>query len=122
MKSSFPHLLVILISLTFTSIIAADDFKSAIITDTNNPLGLHVSGDHLLVIRNFTQTGGTNRGIVNTNLLSTGQSADVLEAALIDPASAPEIINNVVIAGPANITVMCDVGATCFITYRKVSN
>ena len=123
MKSWFPRVLVALFCFGFASAIFAGDFKSAVVID-GSPLGpIHVAGDHFLVIRNFTQEGGTTRGLVNVYDISTGQSANVLAAAIIDtdPGTPVEVINNVVIDGPANVTVTCGTGATCFVTYRKGS-
>lgn len=102
----------------------ADDFKSTIIAMGGTlPTPIHVSGDQFLVIRNFTQDGGTTRGLVNVYQIATGLNANVLAATIIDPMNPPvlEVINNVVIAGPANVSVSCGDGIDCFITYRKDS-
>ena len=102
----------------------AGDFKSSIVTD-GNPVSVHVANDQFLIIRNFTQDGpGTSRGFVT--VIPNGQpSAKVLVAAILDTDNTTplEVINNVVVAGPANVTATCETGgATCFITYRKGSN
>jgi hypothetical protein len=46
---------------------------------------------------------------------------NVLAAAILDMTPL-EVINNVVIAGPADVTVTCDPSATCFVSYKKDSN
>ena len=50
-------------------------------------------------------------------------TANVLTAAILDPSntSSLEVINDVVIAGPADVTVTCGDGTDCFIAYRKGS-
>ena len=124
MKSLFARFLAALFCFVFAGLALAGDFKSAIIaTGDTLPTPIHVSGDQFLVIRNFTQDGGTTRGLVNVYQIATGQSANVLAATIIDPNNPPalEVINNVVIAGPANVTVMCGDGTNCFITYKKGS-
>ena len=65
--------------------------------------------------------GGTPFGPVRVH---GDQSANVLAAAIIDtdPSISVEVINDVVIDGPANVTVTCGTGATCFVTYRKDSH
>ena len=98
----------------------AGDFRSVIIT--SSPLVINVLDHHFLRIWNFTQEGGTERGVVTVTV--NGQTANVLTASLIDigassTASPPEIVNRVVIAGPAQATVAPVSGATLFITYRK---
>ena len=124
MKSLFPRLLAALFCFLFATIVFAGDFKSAIIAGGDMLAApIHVSGDQFLVIRNFTQDGGTTRGLVNVYLIATGQSANVLAATIIDQNNPPplEVVNDVVIAGPANVTVTCGDGTNCFITYRKGS-
>src|SRR5207248_433260 len=108
---------------TLSGVAVAGDFKSAVITDTT-PANLHISNDQFLVIRNFTQAVDTNpRGVVTVNPIPAGPATNVLVAAVVDPTMPPpEIINNIVIAGPANISATCPTGATCFLTYRKESN
>jgi hypothetical protein len=117
----------------------ANDFKSVIVAP-GSPLQINVPGNHFLVIRNFTQEGGTSRGVVMVTD-ANGQMANVLAAAIIDtgasatptptptpsPTATPslaqlEVINSVVIAGPVTVTVTCAADAMgCFITYRKDS-
>ncbi len=76
-----------------------------------------------LRVRNFTQQGGVDRGVVTVTL--NDQSANVLTASRIDTSSlstSQETLNQVVIAGPAEVTIAPVVGATLFITYRKEAN
>jgi hypothetical protein len=76
-----------------------------------------------MVIRNFTQdaTGGA-RGVV---MVSTPPNppapVNVLAAAILDKPTL-EVINSVVIAGPADVTFICGTGATCFVSFKKDSN
>jgi len=100
-------------------------FQSATITPGGS-LAIEVPDGLFLVIRNFTQEGGTTRGVVTAT--TDSGTANVLAAAIINSdtssTSIPlDVISNVVVAGPATITVTCPADATnCFITYRKESN
>lgn len=99
-----------------------NDFKSEILPMGGSKL-LSVPDNHFLVIRNFTQEGGTTRGIV-TVTDNNAQIANVLAATIIDPATATpvEVVNSIVIAGPSAVTVTCGTGAThCFVSYRRDS-
>ena len=49
------------------SLLVASNFKSAVITDTSPTLTIVVPDHHFLQIRNFTQEGGTQRGVVVVN-------------------------------------------------------
>ena len=105
----------------------AGGFKSKIIT--SSPLTITVPGDRSLKITNFTQEGGTERGVVSVNLSGdAGGNANVLTATRIDLSTGinsqtfPEINNRVVIAGPAEVTVSPVPGATLLITYKKEPN
>lgn len=105
----------------------AGGFKSKIIT--SSPLTITVPEDRFLKITNFTQQGGTERGVVSVNLSGdAGGSANVLTATRIDLSTGinsqtfPEINNRVVIAGPAEVTVSPVPGATLLITYKKEPN
>jgi hypothetical protein len=106
----------------------ANPFKSKIISGTDSTLEITVPGDHFMKITNFTQDGGTDRGIVQVILpgdAENGGAANVLTAARIDfstgsnAQNAPEITNRVTIAGPAIVRIRPVVGAKLFITYRK---
>jgi len=99
----------------FAAAIFAGDFKSAIIT--TSALTINVPEDQILHIRNFTQEGGNERGVVSVTI--NNQTVNVLNAAIIDTTVPPEIINQIVIAGPATVTVPPIASATLFISFRK---
>jgi hypothetical protein len=59
------------------------------------------------------------RGEVTATLQPSNLMATVLTASFVNTTPV-EVINNVVVAGPASVSVTCpDLAATCFITYRK---
>jgi hypothetical protein len=121
MKILFGRSLVACVLLGATSFVFAGGFKSRIIT--SSPLMITVSDEQSLRVRNFTQQGGVDRGVVTVTL--NDQSANVLTASRIDTSSlstSQETLNQVVIAGPAEVTIAPVVGATLFITYRKEAN
>src|SRR5437763_8233163 len=102
----------------------AGGFKSKIITAS--PVTITVPDDHFLKITNFTQEGGTERGVVRVNLSGdSGGSVNVLAATRIDLStgitsqSFPEINYNVVIAGPVDVCVSPVMGTTLLITFIK---
>jgi len=106
----------------------ANPFKSKIISSNDSVLEITVPGDHFMKITNFTQDGGTDRGVVQVVLpgdQENGGSTNVLTAARIDLSTganvqnAPEIDNRVTIAGPAIVRIRPIVGAKLFITYKK---
>ena len=102
--------------------IFADDFRSVVIASTTTISLPRVHGDQFMLIRNFTQDDGTTRGVVTVTKPPGGTPVNVLSAAVLD-ASPPDIINNIVIAGPADVSVTC--GTTtgnCFISFKKGSN
>ena len=99
-----------------------NDFKSELIFPPN-ALSKHLSSDEIMIIRNFTQEGGSTRGVVTVNI-DNQPPVNVLTAAILNvlpgPGFPPEVINQVIIAGPANVIATCGAGATdCFITFRK---
>jgi hypothetical protein len=99
----------------------AGPFHTKIIGPSDSPLVLTVAENVFLQIRNFTQEGGSARGTVNVAI--NGVPANILTASQINSTSlllAPEVINRVVIAGPATVTVSPVAGATLTITYRKL--
>ena len=105
----------------------AGGFKSKIIT--TSPLTITVPDDRFLKITNFTQEGGTDRGVVRVNLSGdSGGSANVLTATRIDLSTGinaqnvPEVVNKVIIAGPAEVRIAPVMGATLVITYKKDPN
>jgi hypothetical protein len=105
----------------------AGGFQSKIVT--TSALAITVPEDRFLSITNFTQEGGTDRGVVGVTLSGdTGGTANVLTATRIDfsmginSQNLPEIGNQVIIAGPAEVTVPPVAGATLLISYRKEPN
>ncbi|HET6887878.1 MAG TPA: hypothetical protein VFH87_08135 [Candidatus Udaeobacter sp.] len=105
----------------------AGGFKSKIIT--TSPLTITVPDDRFLKITNFTQEGGTERGVVRVNLTGdAGGIANVLTATRIDLSTGinsqnfPEISNQAIIAGPAEARIAPVMGATLLITYKKEPN
>jgi hypothetical protein len=100
----------------------AGDFKSAIITPTSSTLTIPVPDEHYLRIINFTQEGGTQRGVVTVT--ANGQTENVLTATMIQ-TNAPissirlEPMEQVVIPGPAQVSIAPVDGATLFISYKK---
>src|SRR5436853_4642036 len=130
MKILFGRYLVACLLLAATTLVFAGEFKSRIIT--SSPLTITIPDNHFLKVTNFTQEGGVDRGVLTVTLNSqtdqTGQTANVLTASRIDSSTGsasqnpPEIINQVKIAGPAQVTVAPVLGATLFITFRKLPN
>ena len=113
--------------LSATSSVFAGEFKSKVIT--SSPLVITVPDNHFLKVTNFTQEGGVDRGVLTVTLTDeTGGTANVLAASRIDLSTGtdsqnpPESINRVIIAGPAQVTVVPVVGATLFLSYRKEPN
>src|ERR1041385_292665 len=109
------------------SLVFAAGFKTRIIT--TSPLTITVPEDRFLRITNFTQEGGTDRGVVSVTVGGdAGGTANVLAAIRIDFSTGinsqnfPEIGNQVIIAGPAEANVLPVAGATLLITYRKEPN
>jgi hypothetical protein len=126
---------ITLIVLAAASFAFANPFKSRIITGMSSPLVINVPDDHFLKITNFSQEGGTDRGVVRVTLTGDNEStgtANVLTATRIDlstgansqtsPEISNRVINRVIIAGPAEVRVAPVTGATLFISYRKESN
>jgi len=131
MKIFAARCLIALVILAAATFAFAGPFKSRIITGTNSALAITVPDDHFLKITNFSQQGGTDRGVVAVTLqgdTESGGTANVLTATRIDLSTGAnsqnpsEISNRVIIAGPAQVTVAPVTGATLFITYRKESN
>ncbi len=110
-----------------TGFIFAAGFKTRVIT--TSPLTIPVPEDRFLKIINFTQEGGTDRGVVRVTLSGdAGGTTNVLSATRIDFSTGinsqnlPEIANQVVIAGPAQAEALPVAGATLLITYKKEPN
>ena len=108
-------------------VIFAGEFQSKVIT--TSPLTIAVPEDRFLRITNFTQEGGTDRGVARVNLSGDADGvANVLTATRIDFSTGinsqnfPEIGNEIIIAGPAAVRVPPVAGATLVISYRKEPN
>src|SRR5689334_24110235 len=102
-----------------TASVFAGAFKSKVITTSQ--LTITVPEDRFLKITNFTQEGGTDRGVVSVPL--NGGTANVLTATRIDLSTGinsqnfPEIANPpVIIAGPTEAKVPPVAVATLLIT------
>ena len=128
MKMLAVRCLVAFTLLAAVTVAFANPFKSKIISSNDSVLEITVPGDHFMKITNFTQDGGTDRGVVEVILpgdQENGGSTNVLTAARIDfstganAQNSPEISNRVTIAGPAIVKIRPVVGAKLFITYRK---
>ena len=129
MKMLVARFSIALMFFAAATVAVANPFKSKIITGSDSALVITLPDDHFLKITNFTQAGGTDRGVVAVTLTGEdGGSANVLSATRIDLSTGsnsqnfPEIDNRVIITGPANVTVQPVAGATLFITYRKELN
>ena len=131
MKMFNVRFFVTALFLAAAAVAFANPFKSKIITGTDSPLVIAVPDDHFLKITNFTQDGGTDRGVVEVTLQGDTENtgtATVLTATRIDSSTginsqnSPEIVNQVRIAGPATVRVKPVTGATLFISYKKESN
>ena len=128
MKMLAVRCLVALSLLVAAAVAFANPFKSKIISSDDSVLEITVPGDHFMKITNFTQDGGTDRGVVQVVLpgdQENGGSTNVLTAARIDLSTganvqnAPEVDNRVTIAGPAIVRIRPIVGAKLFITFKK---
>jgi hypothetical protein len=86
---------------------------------TKSPI--HVAQHRFLRIRNFTQDTAGTRGVVSVSTDGGATSTTVMTAALtpLIPLAAPEIINSVVIAGPADVTIKAGSAGLTFVTYTK---
>ncbi|HWY41079.1 MAG TPA: hypothetical protein VNX27_09815 [Chthoniobacterales bacterium] len=122
MKRSI-RLLATLFVFASASFIRADEFKSETILSTTTFGPIHVQGNQFMLIRNFTQDGAfsADQGFVTvTKPPGTGTPVIVLTAANLSPPT--DVINNVIIAGPADVMVMCGTPGNCFISYKKGDN
>jgi hypothetical protein len=131
MKTLAARWVIASIVLAAASFAFAGVFKSKIVTATTGPLVITVPDDHVLKITNFSQDGGTERGVVQVTLEGDAEStgtANILTATRVDFSSGansqnfPEISNRIFVAGPAQVKVRPVTGGTLFITYRKESN
>ncbi len=128
MKTLTVRFFVAAVFIAAAAVVFANPFKSKIIQGNDSVLEITVPGDHFMKISNFTQDGGTDRGVVEVVLpgeTENGGATNVLTATRIDfstganSQNAPEIGNRVTIAGPAIVRIKPIVGAKLFITYRK---
>jgi hypothetical protein len=128
MKMLAARYFVGLAFLVTAAVAFANPFKSKIVSSDDTVLEIIVPGDHFMKITNFTQEGGTDRGVVQVSLpgdMENGGATNVLTATRIDLSTganaqnAPEVNNRVTIAGPAIVRISPILGAKLFITYRK---
>src|SRR5947199_10849936 len=83
-----------LIALTFfaaATFAVANPFKSKIITVTDSTLVIAVPDNHFLNITNFTQVGGTERGVLEESLSGDSENVgtvNILAATLIDRSTS----------------------------------
>src|SRR5262245_56212010 len=108
-------------------LLVAGGFKSKIIT--TSPLTITVPEDRFLKITNFTQEGGTDRGVVHVTLSGeAGGTANVLTATRIDSSTGinsqnfPEVGNQGIIAAPSDVKFPPVLRATLLISYNKEPN
>jgi hypothetical protein len=121
MNRIFGRLALALFVVVLAALAFADDFKSMTIAGGASSDPIRVHGDQFMVIRNFTQEDGTLSGVV-TVTKPTGSPVNVLTAAILTD-SPPDVINNVIIAGPADVTVTCgNTSGNCFISFKKDNN
>src|ERR1700736_6458514 len=108
--TSFPRLrkhflrILALALCGFAGATFADDFKSVTFDAAHSPVPIRVHGDQFMVIRNFTQeNAGSTRGFVQVAKpdATSGMLVRVLAAAILSMPTV-EVINSVVIAGPAD--------------------
>src|SRR5437660_10156122 len=99
----------------------AGGFKSNIITSSQ--LTITVPEDRFLKITNFTQEGGTDRGVVSVTLSGdAGGTADVLSTTRsafstgINSQNFPKIGKPVLIAAVAEVTVVAVAAVTLLFT------
>jgi hypothetical protein len=118
---------LVVVFLLNAGVVFAGEFQSKVIT--TSPLTITVPEDRFVRITNFTQEGGTDRGVARVNLSGDADgTANVLAATRIDLSTGinsqnfPEIGNQVVIAGPTEVKIPPVPGATLFITYKKEPN
>ena len=124
MKKRAASLIILTVCLVAV-VVRAGEWNSVIITQTDSSLVLNIPEHHFLRIRNFSQEGGSARGVV-TATVSGGSSRTVVGASLVEPGSAPslgpaETMKKVVVAGPAQVSIAPVPGATLFVTYRRES-
>lgn len=118
----FLRLSAALFVFSFAGFVHAGDFVSTVI-QAGQPLTITVSGDHFLLIRNFTQECCPLIGRGTVSVMKDGQTASpAFVASIEDPSPFIPVndpVNEFVVAGPATVTVTCGDTTNCFITYRK---
>jgi hypothetical protein len=126
MNKIFRPLAPLVVVLVFSCLASADDFKSKVITAGVTQSLPRVHGGQFMAIRNFTQENGSSatRGVVQISSDGGVTWVSVLSAAFVDTTTTPpDVINNIVIAGPFDVQVICGAGAgNCFISFKKDSN
>lgn len=112
-----------LLILIFSGFAFGDDFKSLTIPSGTPSDTIRVHNGQFMVIRNFTQDDLLGlRGVVTVTKPPGGTPVNVLSAAALDQ-SPPDIINSVVITGPADVVFTCgDTSGNCFVSYKKDNN
>lgn len=105
----------------------AGSFKSRFIGQTP-PDPVHIAENEFMLIRNFTQDGegqgNLPRGFVTYNE-DSGNVIKILDAAIVNsaaPAGSEEVINSIIVAGPARVRFVCGREVNCFVTYKIDSN
>jgi hypothetical protein len=127
MKQIFRRISPALLVLIFSCLAFGDDFKSRVFAPSATPMDLPtVHGNQFMVVRNFTQedTSTGLRGVVEVSTDGGANWVKVLSAAFADPgATTPDIINSIVIAGPARVRATCEgLSGNCFISFKKDGN
>src|SRR5437879_8960850 len=119
--------LIAVVMLAAASFAFAHPFKSKIIT--TSPLMITVGDEAFLRIKNFSQEGGTDRGVVSVTLTGeNGGTANVLTAIRTDYSTGsnsgnfPEIGNKLIIPGPYQVLVSPATSYMLVIPFRKVAN
>src|SRR5215475_6164549 len=91
MRTPTVRLFVAAFFVAAAAVAFANPFKSKIISSTDSVVEIIVPGDHFMKITNFTQDGGTVRGVVEVVLpgdQENGGNTHVLTAARTDSSSA----------------------------------
>ncbi|MFN2475312.1 MAG: hypothetical protein ABR526_03105, partial [Chthoniobacterales bacterium] len=96
-------------------------FVSEIVRPSDQPLVIEVKKDRYVRILNFTQEGGTidARGSVSV-AKATGAAANVLAASFV--GSEVETQKDLLLAGPAKISVAPVAGGNLYLAYRYGGN
>lgn len=118
---NFLRLSAALFVFSFAAFVYAADFVSTVLQADQTLGPITISGNHFLLIRNFTQeVGGFNKGFVSVT--KDGLTiTNAFVASVEDPSTAflNDPINEFFVAGPATVSVTCGDTTNCFITYRK---